>query len=285
MLSILLLCIGVFAEDYKAQGADWGGTCMDGKSQSPIDLIDAKAFQVAYGQPDYTSVNLAFSSFKTKGINTPMFYELSGSFGSITVGGADTYDISSIRFHSPTEHTFEATSVDLEVQVLGKTTSSPVKTLILAKQWMFGNTSSSFIADAIAAENTYTDIDLSKAFPSSPLTDFYEYEGSLTTPPCSEGVLWLISTQRESLGFDQLMFFGSKWQLNPLFANGFGNNRVTKDIEGRTVTHNQAEHPSGRSMLESVKGHSPYIGGATTNDNQRTTPAPQGIPPQPASSI
>ena len=54
----------------------------------------------------------------------------------------------------------------------------------------------------------------------------YRYEGSLTTPPCSEGVKWLVMTTPIEMSPEQVAQFR---------AILHGNNRPVQPLNGRTV--------------------------------------------------
>lgn len=69
---------------------------------------------------------------------------------------------------------------------------------------------------------------------------FYHYDGSLTTPPCSEIVQWIVVDDPQPISAAQLKFFTDKWQNNPNFARGFGNNRATQPLNGRQIYYSGA---------------------------------------------
>jgi carbonic anhydrase len=56
--------------------------------------------------------------------------------------------------------------------------------------------------------------------------DFYNYPGSFTTPPCTEGINWFVLREIQTISQAQLDAFNSLWAGNLTFANGNGNNRL-----------------------------------------------------------
>jgi carbonic anhydrase len=63
----------------------------------------------------------------------------------------------------------------------------------------------------------------------------YSYEGSLTTPPCTETVTWIINNEPQPISTAQLALITNHFAGNSLFAKGHGNNRATQPLNGRTI--------------------------------------------------
>ncbi len=61
------------------------------------------------------------------------------------------------------------------------------------------------------------------------------YQGSLTTPPCTEDVEWLILPTPIHMSKAQLQEFTVMWQGNSTFAGGNGNNREVIPLNGRKI--------------------------------------------------
>ena len=79
------------------------------------------------------------------------------------------------------------------------------------------------------AANTETDlsqaISLDDFYPES--KDYYNFEGSLTTPPCTEGVNWIVFKSQETVSKEQVEKFSQ--------TLGFENNRPIQDANSRKI--------------------------------------------------
>jgi len=65
--------------------------------------------------------------------------------------------------------------------------------------------------------------------------DFYSYDGSLTTPPCTEGIKWTVFKEPMGISEEQLKEFTDQFAGNDAFAGGKGNNRKLMPLEDRTL--------------------------------------------------
>jgi len=186
------------------QGA-WGdlsadfATCSSGQAQSPIDL-PAHA-------PERTDEHPLISSTPTQAqsVDTGHTIQLVPQTASSRVewGGLD-YDIAQLHFHVPSEHTVDGEAMAAEFHFVHVTPRGDTLVLaVLAQEGPAANPVWQPFVDAAASPGA-KDLPfyLSAMVPQDPA--FETYTGSLTTPPCTEGVRWVVYTTPVELSADQL---------------------------------------------------------------------------------
>lgn len=206
----------------------WGGlaaefaTCTTGQSQSPIDIDDVTKKEL----PDLVT---AYHDTPLVVLNNGHTIEVEYHAGSfLTVDGA-SYELKQFHFHTPSEHNREGASYPMEVHLVHKDGA--------------GNLAVIGIFIRVADENDALE-NVFENMPTTPSTVHVEgeeinaldflpknmkyvtYSGSLTTPPCSEGVRWIVLKKVISV---------SKKQYNAFKAIYDGNARPVQDLNGREV--------------------------------------------------
>jgi carbonic anhydrase len=187
-------------------------TCGTGRRQSPIDIetTTAKALpaiEFAY-QPVPLVVNDNGHTFQ---VNAP-----AGS-GGITVGG-EHYDLVQFHFHRPSEERIHGHRYSMVTHLVHKNAKGELAVVaVLIRQGesnaflkpLFDNFPASGTAQASVAGTTLNPTDfLPKA------RAYYTFEGSLTTPPCSESVRWFVLKSAVEASPAQVAQFAARYPLN-----------------------------------------------------------------------
>ena len=175
-------------------------TCATGTRQSPVDISGTVPMQASKVTPNYNSV---MATIQNTG-KTVRIVPQSG--GSLTVDG-DVYQLQYIEFHSPSEHSIGGHRATMESQFVHEDAAH--HKLIVAVLYDVG------VADPMLGSLwTYLPSDPGQPVPLPDLlinaqdllpttADFYTYAGSLTSPPCTEGVTWMVYSSPLSVSAEQ----------------------------------------------------------------------------------
>ena len=186
--------------------------CELGVHQSPIDLSDANEvlftdLEVFAGAVDM-DVKRRIEVLDVLDNGHTVQYTPTANI-SLDVDG-EVYELLQFHFHAPSEHTIEGRRFPLESHfVMG---SEEGHLLVIGYVFEEGAANPDFepviealpkgLGDSRRAQGDFQVQDI------KPLQErFYAYPGSLTTPPCSEGVRWLVSAEPLQMSAQQLAAF------------------------------------------------------------------------------
>jgi carbonic anhydrase len=151
--------------------------------------------------------------------------------GSYIVAGGVRYDLVEFDFRHPSEETVKGKLSDMSIQLVHK--SADGKMAILAVRLIENqNAPSATLATLWAhlpktAGKTEKVTDMINAGGLLPADrGYWTYMGSLTTPPCTEGVRWFVFEQQTTISRDQLRVFGALFKVN---------SRPMQDPHGRRI--------------------------------------------------
>ncbi|MEG8034751.1 carbonic anhydrase family protein [Sphingomonas sp. LR61] len=203
----------------------WGGltdeygTCGTGDQQSPIDLPAAR------GGADLDLVGSgAVRGLTADNGHTVQFTADDGA--STTVAGEEL-DLVQMHFHAGSEHTVDGEPADAEFHFVHADDRGALTVVgVLAERGAHNPAYESYLAGATAGAGRESTVDVEAMLPAS--RSFATYEGSLTTPPCTEGVRWIVLEDPIELGADQLA---------DLEAAHVENARPVQPLGDRTVRH------------------------------------------------
>ena len=212
--------------------------CAEGKAQSPIDIDAAGAGGHAALATSYGSAQLRIvhHAHLTSDINTGHSIQVNFAGGDTLVLGNDRYALVQFHFHSPSEHTARGANYPMEMHLVHKAADGrlAVVGVFIAE----GAHNAAFdpiwrnLPQQQGVEQHLEDVefDIEALLPKNRST--YRYDGSLTTPPCSEGVAWSVCTEPIQLAAEQIAAFRQIMH---------GNNRPVQPLHGRTVSVSTVE--------------------------------------------
>jgi carbonic anhydrase len=147
---------------------------------------------------------------------------------SITLDGKE-YLLEQFHFHAPSEHTIDGKHYAMELHFVHETADGEAAAVGVLIEEGDDNPAFQPFFDAMPKtagpqQEVEGSIDPNAFLPVIKTT--YRYEGSLTTPPCVEGVEWLLMTEPVSVSPEQVEAFRSIYDMNA---------RPIQPINGREV--------------------------------------------------
>lgn len=205
----------------------WGDlgypTCQEGTEQSPIDISRTRSRGLANPVFSYAKVRMLVED---TGHTIQVTPSPDSPVSSMTVGGK-VYSLLQFHFHTPAEHQVDGLHYPAEVHFVHQSEDGAIAVVgvLIAGGGRVNEAWSPFI-DAIASSDASkaAEVDLPRMLPKDRRS--YRYSGSLTTPPCTEGVAWTVLTTPVTI---------SRPQLNQLLEAYSGNNRPVQPLGDRTV--------------------------------------------------
>ncbi|PMD52492.1 putative carbonic anhydrase [Hyaloscypha bicolor E] len=176
--------------------------CATSKKQSPIDITNVTTTLVQPGALALTFPPIQATEFENIGTTIEVVME---GKGASTVVDGKTFDLKQFHFHSPSEHTVDGEYFPLEMHLVHEATDGQIA--VIAAQFQLtenGETTSllTSVTEKIAAISSPGSVTETGALDFAPLVDviskqaLHTYEGSLTTPPCAEGLKFFVTSQQ-----------------------------------------------------------------------------------------
>ncbi len=212
---------------------EWGkldstyAACSSGKTQSPIDIRGAQKADLPVLKFEYNSVPLnIIDNGHTIQVNYPA--------GSTLTVGKKLYMLQQFHFHHPSEEHVNGHSFDMVVHLVHADAEGHLAVVAVFLKKGNANPLIDLIWQNLPTEK-------GKAVGVSGVTlnakdllpahyGYYTYSGSLTTPPCSEGVTWYVMKDPVALSESQVAVFA---KLYPRIA------RPIQATNGREILETQ----------------------------------------------
>ena len=196
--------------------------CAEGKRQS---LIDISGYEKGAAEPISFSYGGDANAVRNKGKFVYVDYAPGASFKV----GERTFELKSAHLHSPSEHLVDGVSFAAELHLVHQDSGAALAVVGL----LFRLGEPSVVVQAIldaepdAGDAAAPTNDLNSGVYTSGELSYYKYDGSLTTPPCSEPVGWYVMREPKSI---------SQEQVDSLLAlSGGPNNRPVQPTGNRKI--------------------------------------------------
>lgn len=193
--------------------------CGEGKAQSPIDILDAV-------ETALVDIEFHYGETANNIVNNGHTIQVDVDTGSHIVYNGITYDLLQFHFHAPSEHTIAGEAAPMEIHFVHKDRNSnnlAVVGILLnegeGENEAYAPIIENMPTEAGAADALGESITLESLLPER--RGYYTYQGSLTTPPCSEVVRWLLLDTPVALSSAQIaayraIYDGNARPLQPL---------------------------------------------------------------------
>jgi len=191
--------------------------CGSGNQQSPIDLTGA-------GSKDLANIVFDYHPTKAEIVNNGHTIQVNLAPGSAIVVDGKRFDLLQFHFHAPSEHAIDGKLAPAELHLVHKSADGELAVVGLLIHEGAANAALDPVFKKMPAKANGRPVlagtfDPAKLLPAVRTT--YRYSGSLTTPPCSEGVRWNVVTapievSEAQLGEFERLHNGSNRPLQPL---------------------------------------------------------------------
>ncbi len=218
-LLALLLPLAAFAENqtshwgYDGQAGPeyWTDLCATGHEQSPIDLV------AALHASDAPPVQLGWQAgtdWLVQNNGHTLQLNPIGTAGGIEIAGK-AYALVQLHFHHPAEHAIEGRRAAMEGHFVHKAADGSLAVLGVM---LVGGGAAGWLDQIVQTAPTVKGtVPLGLQDPAALLPEtrgFFRYAGSLTTPPCSEVVLWTVLQQPFAVSDAAIAGFAQIFPMN-----------------------------------------------------------------------
>ncbi len=194
--------------------------CTSGKNQSPVNLT-------GFIEGDLKPIAFNYTASVSELLNNGHTVQANIAAGNTITVADHTYDLKQIHFHTPSENLVEGKSFPLEGHLVHADKDGNLAVVAvmfevggenraLAKLWQH-------MPEQAGEKKMFNaKLDAGEILPKN--RDYYRFNGSLTTPPCSEGVMWLVMKEPVSVSkaqvdhFAHVMHHPNNRPVQPAFA-------------------------------------------------------------------
>ncbi|KAL0404876.1 UNVERIFIED_CONTAM: Alpha carbonic anhydrase 7 [Sesamum radiatum] len=203
--------------------------CGAGKSQSPINILDYKVkLNCSLGDLN-RNYQPAGALLKNTGYEIEVKW--TGDAGGIIING-DGFKLQEVHWHTPAEHTVNGVRFNTELHIVHANSEGNIA--VVGILYKLGR-ADPFLAQilpflSLATPQGYPLGSVDSSSIKIPGREYYRYNGSLTTPPCSENVTWTVFKTVKTVSIEQVHAL-----RDAIHDGNTGNARPVQPLNGRTV--------------------------------------------------
>jgi carbonic anhydrase len=188
---------------------DWA-RCSAGHRQSPIDIRDGMKVDLEQIGFDYHP-----SSFNE--IDNGHTIQVTVGGGNFITVGNQAYELQGFHFHRPSEERINGRGTEMVMHLVHKSVEGKIAVVAVLLERGKAHSLIQTVWNNLPLEKNElvapsVVLDLNQALPER--REYYTFMGSLSEPPCSEGVLWLVMKQPMQASPAQMALFSRLYPLN-----------------------------------------------------------------------
>ncbi len=204
--------------------------CKDGKEQSPIDIRNAK-------KADLPAIRFEYKNGPLKIINngyTAVRVNYAPGNGNFLIVGDHRYELTQFHFHHPSEESIHGKPFDMVAHLMHESREGKIAGVAIPLQAGSANTTVhqlwEHMPNTPGKEEVIAgvEVDVTGLLPRD--TSYYTYMGSLTAPPCTEGVTWFVLKTPVDISAEEIRAFAALYPHDV---------RPRQPLNGRVVKESQ----------------------------------------------
>lgn len=236
-LSLIAATVSVAQEtkapswSYEGEGGpeQWGNlkpeysTCKSGQRQSPINIERAK-------KTTLPAIQLQYKPSALKIIDNGHSVQVNYEPGSFILVGDKRYELRQFHFHHPSEEQIKGRSYDLVAHLVHADAEGHLAVVAVLFQAKSANPAIEALWRNLPSEKNKELAPPGQAVNAADLlpkdAGYYTFDGSLTTPPCTESVTWFVLKAPVNISSEQVAVFTKIYPHNA---------RPVQPVNGRTI--------------------------------------------------
>jgi carbonic anhydrase len=184
--------------------------CGDGTHQSPVDLGEAVEGGGATLRTDYGrgTLSIARNAHVVDFLDNGHTIQVKYDRGSTVAVGDLEFELVQFHFHAPSEHTVDGRHYPIEMHLVHRSEDGELAVIgVFIEEGEHHPAFEALIEglpSEVGEERHFEEVEIDVDTFMPPQDRFYRYEGSLTTPPCTEGVRWAVMAKPVRASAEQI---------------------------------------------------------------------------------